>query len=108
LNAAKNVMQNTKNKVFFNMSVLLFPDQYLKRDFFDRLNGLLYWRLGRKKTENGNLPKFRTSSKKRSASQPSGARFIGRTHQTQTFLIDNEYQTPLKQILLTTISLAIN
>jgi hypothetical protein len=42
-------MQNTKNKVFFNMSVLLFPDQYLKRDFFDRLNGLLYWRLGEKR-----------------------------------------------------------
>jgi len=41
-------------------------------------NGVRYRRLEREKLGNGKLLKFRTSSKKRADSQPSGARFVGR------------------------------
>jgi hypothetical protein len=40
-------------------------------------NGLRYRRLERTNSRNGKLPTFRTSSKKRAESQPSGARFVG-------------------------------
>jgi hypothetical protein len=40
-------------------------------------NGLRYRRLGRKRLENGKLPKPRTHFEKSAESQPSGARFVG-------------------------------
>jgi hypothetical protein len=39
-------VRNTKNKVLFCVSVPLFKDQFLKRDFFDSFNGLRYLRWG--------------------------------------------------------------
>ena len=36
----QNVLQNIKNKALFNVSVPLFKDQFLKRDFFDSFNGM--------------------------------------------------------------------
>jgi len=38
----QNVVQNTKNKAFFDVSAPLFKDQFLKRDFFDSFNGRRY------------------------------------------------------------------
>jgi len=38
----QNVVRNIKNKALFNVSVPLFKDQFLKRDFFDSFNGLRY------------------------------------------------------------------
>jgi hypothetical protein len=47
---------------------------------------------GEKRLGNEKLPKLRNSLKKRGESPPSGARGIGHTHLTPTFLMDNEYQ----------------
>src|SRR5215216_6455520 len=41
-----------------------------------RPNGVRYRRLGREKLGNGKPPKLRTSPKKRTESQPSGARCV--------------------------------
>ena len=41
-------------------------------------NGLRYRRLGRTKLRNGKLLKLRNNPKKRTESQPSGARFVRR------------------------------
>jgi hypothetical protein len=35
----QNVLRNIKNKALFNVSLPLFKDQFLKRDFFDSFNG---------------------------------------------------------------------
>ena len=35
----QNVVQNTKNQVLFSVSVPLFKNHFLKRDFFDSFNG---------------------------------------------------------------------
>jgi len=53
-----------------------FQKLFLKSDLFDSFNGLRYRRLGRTRLENGKLLKFRTSFKKSTESQPSGARCV--------------------------------
>jgi len=66
---------------FFDVFLPLSNEQFLKRDFFDSFNGLRSRRLGRKRLGNGKLPKLRTTLKKRTESQPSGARCVGLARQ---------------------------